>query len=239
MHQQAADNATQQQTTAGYWLTLALTYLLFTQVIFISAWDYLWWQAWVFSLFMIVAGVGARVGAERRYPGLMADRIKFGRGQEIKKWDRILSPLMGIAISFPLFIVAGLDHRYGWTASFPVWVNLTGLLIVLLGYGFASWGMIENRYFTSMVRIQVDRGHQVCDSGPYRIVRHPGYAGNMLPMLGIVLALNSLWTIMPALFAVSVIVIRTVLEDRFLNNELPGYADYAKRVHYRLLPGIW
>ncbi|WP_417568294.1 methyltransferase family protein [Marinobacter sp.] len=95
------------------------------------------------------------------------------------------------------------------------------------------------KYFSSVVRIQVDRGHVVCDSGPYRIVRHPGYAGNIVALVGIVLALNSLWTLIPAVVALIIAVIRTVLEDQTLRDELPGYRDYARRVRYRLIPGIY
>jgi protein-S-isoprenylcysteine O-methyltransferase Ste14 len=99
--------------------------------------------------------------------------------------------------------------------------------------------LIENRFFSSTVSIQTDRGHVVCDSGPYRIVRHPGYAGNILPLAGIVLALSSIWTLIPAMVALIITVIRTTLEDRTLQNELPGYRDYARRVRYRLIPGIF
>ena len=89
------------------------------------------------------------------------------------------------------------------------------------------------------MRIQKERGHVVCDSGPYRIVRHPGYAGNMLPLPGIVLALSSVWTLIPAAVALIIAVVRTALEDRTLQEELPGYREYARRVHYRLIPGIY
>ena len=101
------------------------------------------------------------------------------------------------------------------------------------------WALIENRFFSSVVRIQVERGHAVCDSGPYRIVRHPGYTGNILALLGIVLALSSMWTLIPAAVALIIAVIRTVLEDQTLQDELPGYRDYAQRVRYRLIPGVY
>jgi protein-S-isoprenylcysteine O-methyltransferase Ste14 len=90
-----------------------------------------------------------------------------------------------------------------------------------------------------MMRIQTDRGHVVCDSGPYRIVRHPGYAGSLLAMPGIVLALGSVWTFIPVGIALVVSVIRTALEDRTLQEELPGYREYASRVRYRLFPGVY
>jgi len=138
-----------------------------------------------------------------------------------------------------MVIVAGLDHRYNWSPEFPLWLIIIGFILISLGYAFAAWAMIENRFFSSVVRIQVDRGHVVCDSGPYQIVRHPGYAGNMLALPGMVLALSSMWTLIPAAVALIIALIRTVLEDQTLQDELPGYHDYARRVRYRLIPRIY
>jgi protein-S-isoprenylcysteine O-methyltransferase Ste14 len=219
-------------------VTVLLAYLLIALLPFICSGDLGWWQAWMFSLLFVLSGVGARVGSELRHPGLMVERMRFGKEQDVKAWDRVLAPLLGITLSLPL-IVAGLDHRFGWTSVFPVWINGVGLVMILLGYLFASWALVENQYFSSMVRIQMDRGHKVCHSGPYRFVRHPGYAGSILPLFGIVLALDSLWTLIPVAVAILVIVIRTALEDRVLINELAGYQDYASQVRYRLVPGIW
>ena len=101
------------------------------------------------------------------------------------------------------------------------------------------WALAENRFFSSTVRIQTDRGHVVCDSGPYRIVRHPGYAGNILALFGIVLALSSVWALIPAVVASIIAVIRTALEDGTLQEELPGYREYAGRLRYRLIPWIY
>ena len=135
--------------------------------------------------------------------------------------------------------MAGLDHRFGWSPVFPLWLIVLGIFLIALGYAFSSWAFVENRFFSGVVRIQADRGHVVCDSGPYRIVRHPGYAGNILPQLGIVLALGSVWTLIPAAVALIIAVIRTTLEDRTLQEELPGYLDYTRHVRYRLIPGIY
>ena len=146
---------------------------------------------------------------------------------------------MALSLMFPLVIVAGLDHRFGWSPVFPLWLIVIGFILISLGYAFAVWALAENRFFSSVVRIQTDRGHVVCDSGPYRIVRHPGYAGNILPLLGIVLALSSVWTLIPATVALIITVIRTALEDQTLQEELPGYRDYARRVRYRLIQGIY
>lgn len=143
-------------------------------------------------------------------------------------------------LSIPLVLLAcGGDAGWwqGWIYS---------LLIVAAGIGGRIWSeqrhpglMAENRFFWSVAIVRPDRGHRVCDSGPYRIVRHPGYAGNIPPLLGIVLALGSVWALVPAAVALIVAVIRTALEDRTLLEELPGYRDYAQRVRYRLVPGIY
>jgi protein-S-isoprenylcysteine O-methyltransferase Ste14 len=227
------------EVSAAGWLAIVAVYLVVPLVLLVVGRDPSWWQAWAFSLLVHVAGVGGRVWAERRHPGLQADRMRFGRGQQVKPWDRVLAPLMGFSLLYPLVIVGALDHRYGWTTSFPTWVNVVGLLLCALGYGFSAWALVENRFFTTTVRIQTERGHQVCDSGPYRFVRHPGYAGSVLGMLGIPLALDTLWTFVAAGFALIVSVVRTVLEDRTLMEELPGYREYARRVAYRLFPGLW
>lgn len=176
--------------------------------------------------------------AERRHPGLLAERQSLEKAQGAKRWDKLLAPLMGVSLSLPLFIVAGLDHRHGWSPTFPVWLSILGLVLVTIGYSLAVWALYENRFFSTFVRIQTDRGHVVCDSGPYAIVRHPGYLGNILALPGIALALGSVWTLIPAAIATLVALVRTMLEDRTLQEELPGYRDYTRRVRYRLIPGI-
>ncbi|XOF35068.1 MAG: methyltransferase family protein [Candidatus Electrothrix sp. YB6] len=168
-----------------------------------------------------------------------AERQNMEKVQGAKAWDKVLAPLMALSVSFPLVIVAGLDHRFGWSPVFPLWLIMLGFLLISIGYAFAEWALIENRFFSSVVRIQVDRGHVVCDSGPYRIVRHPGYAGNMLALPGIVLALGSVWTLIPVVIAIIIAVIRTKIEDRTLHEELRGYKVYVRRVRYRLIPGIY
>lgn len=190
-------------------------------------------------MLIVVAGIWGRIWAERRHPGLLAERAKFHQAADVKPWDKVLAPLMAVSLSFPLVIVGGLDHRFGWSPLFPVWLNILGLILVWFGYAFAVWALVENRFFSGVVRIQKDRGHIVCDTGPYRIVRHPGYAGNILALPGIVLSLGSLWTIIPAALALIIAVIRTGFEDRALQDELPGYREYTQRVRSRLFPGIY
>jgi len=228
-----------QTPSSRLWFVLIFTYLFIPLILLVCGGDFSWWQGWIFSVLLFVAGIGGRILAERRHPGLLVERANMEKAQNAKPWDKVLAPLMAISLSFPLVIVAGLDHRYGWTSIFPIWLNILGLLLITLGYAFATWALVENRFFSSTVYIQTDRGHSVCDSGPYRIVRHPGYAGNLLALIGIIMALNSMWTLIPVVVALIIAVIRTVLEDKTLHEELRGYKDYAKRVRYRLFPGIY
>jgi len=221
------------------WFALIFTYLFIPLILLVCGGDVSWWQAWVFLVLIFVAGIGGRILAEKRHPGILVERATSEKTLNAKPWDKVLSPLMAISLTFPLVIVAGLDHRYGWTPLFSTWLHILGLVIIALGYTFAAWALVENRFFSSTVRIQTDRGHSVCDSGPYRIVRHPGYTGNLLALPGMVLALNSMWTLIPAVAALTITVIRTALEDKTLHEELPGYRDYARRVRYRLFPGIY
>ena len=228
-----------QTVSLRQWVRLVVVYLLIPLFLLICGGDLGWWQAWDYSLLILAAGIGGRIWAEQRHPGLTAERQNMEKVQNAKAWDKVLAPLMAVSISYPMVIVAGLDHRYHWSPEFPLWLSVTGFILIAFGYTFAAWAVVENRFFSSVVRIQTERGHEVCDSGPYRFVRHPGYAGNILPLFGIVLALGSVWTLIPAAVATIISVIRTVLEDQTLQDELPGYQDYVRRVRYRLIPGVY
>ncbi len=232
--EEAAQTASPRQ-----WIRLVVAYLLIPLILLICGGDLGWWQAWFYSLLILAAGIGGRMWAEQRHPGLLAERQNIENFQNAKTWDKVLAPMMAVSVGYSMVFVAGLDHRYNWSSEFPLWPIVIGFILISLGYAFAAWALAENHFFSSVVRIQTDRGHVVCDSGPYRFVRHPGYAGNILALFGIVLALSSVWTLIPAAVASIIAVIRTVLEDQTLQEELPGYRDYARRVRYRLIPWIY
>lgn len=170
-----------------HWIRLVVAYLLIPLVLLMCGGDLLWWKAWRYSPLIVAAGIGGRIWAERRHPGLTAARQDARNFRSAKAWDKVLAPLMAVSAGYPLIIVAGLDHRYGWSPDFPVWLNVVGFILIAAGYAFASWAMAENRFFFATTIIRTDLGHRICDSGPYRIVRHPGYAGNILPLFGLVL----------------------------------------------------
>src|SRR5210317_1544992 len=239
MSARTVSEAAAQTASPRQWIRLFVAYLLIPSILLICGGDLGWWQAWLYSLLIVVAGLGGRMWAEQRHPGLLAERQNIENFQNAKAWDKVLAPLMAVTVGYPMVVVAGLDHRYNWSSEFPLWLIVFGFILISLGYAFAAWALAENRFFSSVVRIQTDRGHVVCDSGPYRFVRHPGYAGNILALFGIVLALSSVWTLIPATVAVIIAVIRTLLEDQVLQDELPGYLEYAQCVRYRLIPGIY
>ncbi|QCU90040.1 methyltransferase family protein [Thiomicrorhabdus sediminis] len=230
---------TSQSASIRQWSRLALVYLLIPLILFICAGDIDWWQAWIYTLLIVVVGMGGRILANRRHPGLTAERQDLEIIQSAKSWDKVLAPLMALSISYPMMIVAGLDHRFHWSAEFSLELNAVGFTLIAFGYVFSAWSLLVNRFFYSVVSVRTERGHKLCDSGPYRLVRHPGYAGNIVAVFGIVMALDSLWALIPAIVALFITVIRTGLEDRTLQQELPGYREYSQRVRYRLMPGIY
>jgi protein-S-isoprenylcysteine O-methyltransferase Ste14 len=169
-------------------------------------------------------------------PEVMVARSRFHEGT--KRWDKIL-----LCFYFPAMLavvpVAALDDsRFHW---FPVpwWVCGVGYALLLAGIGIVTWAEGVNKFFEVTVRIQAERGHSVIDTGPYAIVRHPGYVGAILTAIGMALSLGSLWALIPAGFASMLLIVRTQWEDQMLQEELNGYKEYAERVRYKLIPGAW
>jgi protein-S-isoprenylcysteine O-methyltransferase Ste14 len=199
-------------------------------------WD--WWEAWVYAAIYILGFVISRALAARRNPDIIAERARFMRHEDIQPWDKTLAPLLGLGGVLAL-IVAGLDELLGWSPAFSLPVKIIAVGGILAGYALGSYALIENRFFSGVVRLQTERGQRVVSSGPYRWLRHPGYAGAALSYLATPFFLDSIWMLLPVAFTIAVLVIRTRLEDGFLHAELEGYPAYARKVRYRLLPGVW
>lgn len=204
----------------------------------LMTWRWDWWEAWIYAGIWILGFAGSRALAARRHPDLLAERARFMQHANAKLWDRILSPLVGLG-SGVIPLVAGLNARYDPFPIFSLPIKGVSLLLILAGYVLASYALIANRFFSGMVRIQTDRGHEVVSSGPYRWIRHPGYAGALVSFWATPFFLDSLWAFIPVALITAALVIRTHLEDRTLQNELDGYRDYVRQVSYRLLPGVW
>jgi protein-S-isoprenylcysteine O-methyltransferase Ste14 len=195
-----------------------------------------WINAWVYlGIYLALIVINAVILLPRD-PELIAERAEIKEGT--KGWDKVLTTLYSV-FALSILVIAGLDQRFHWSAAVPVAIEIAGTLGYAAGFALVSWAMASNRFFASTVRIQSERGHAVAAGGPYRFVRHPGYAGMGLSGLAIAVMLGSLWALVPAGFLLLVVVIRTALEDRTLQAELPGYLDYARRVPHRLLPGLW
>ena len=170
-------------------------------------------------------------------PELVAERSQIQEGT--KAWDKLLVSIVSLFGPLAICLVAGLDHRFGWSSPMPVAALIIGLVLILLGSLLALWAMVANRFFAATVRIQSERNHTVVTDGPYQYVRHPGYLGGVLYDIGAPMAVGSLWATIPAALLLIATVLRTSLEDQTLLKELNGYKDYARGVRYRLIPPIW
>ena len=170
-------------------------------------------------------------------PELIAERLGPKRGG--KNWDLVVLGVLGMA-NLARLIVAGLDFRYGWTyPAFPLSVMIAAATLAAAGYAVFVWATASNAFFSQQVRLQEERGQRVATGGPYRFVRHPGYAGALAFEAFAPIALGSWWALIPSVVGVVALVVRTALEDRTLQTELPGYLEYASQTRYRLVPGIW
>lgn len=199
-------------------------------------WD--WWEAWFYAFACLLSFIISRFLVAKKYPDLLAERGKFLKHENAQPWDRILAPLVGLGGNL-VPVTVGLEAYYGRQFIFSLPLKLVAITLFLAGVAWGSYALMENRFFSGMVRLQTERGHQVITGGPYRFMRHPGYAGALLTYLTVPLFLDSVWAYLPAGLVLVVLVIRTRLEDNFLQAELPGYKEYAQKVRYRLIPGIW
>ncbi len=138
-----------------------------------------------------------------------------------------------------MLTTAALDTRLEWSRPVSIGLWVFGVVLAFASQMFVLWGMASNPFFATTVRIQADRGHTVTTGGPYQYVRHPGYAGSLVYTLSVPLVLCSWWTFIPGLLSIALTIIRTKLEDQTLQTELPGYREYAGKVRYRLIPGVW
>jgi protein-S-isoprenylcysteine O-methyltransferase Ste14 len=213
--------------------------LLNPLILFVCAGTVQWGMAWAYFGVSIFGMVASRVVAHRRNPGLLEERARYREAQDVKSWDKILVPIAALLGPVLGLVVAGLDRRFGWTGLFPLWGQLVALLVGVFSFLLSSWAMVENRFFSAVVRIQKDRQHTICDTGPYRWIRHPGYVGGILFYLITPIVFNSMWAFIPMSVSIISTIIRTALEDKTLQNELNGYQEYSQVTPYRLVPGIW
>jgi protein-S-isoprenylcysteine O-methyltransferase Ste14 len=218
---------------------LVLFALLVPAALLVAGGDQGWLAGWAYAALFVVSIVASRLIAVRLHPDLLAERGRFTSAEDVPAWDRALMPVVGLLAPLAGAVVAGLDHRFGWSPALPAAVQWFGALGVAAGFALATWAMAANRFFSAVARIQTERGHSVVSAGPYRYVRHPGYTGGLLSYLAGPFMLATLGALVPALLAAAALVARTALEDRLLMAGLPGYPAYAARTRFRLIPGLW
>lgn len=215
-------------TVAGVSLMLA--------ILFLPAGTLHWPEAWILVTAYLISVAAVVLWLKRNDPELLKERRAAGRAE--KGWDKAIMRIYSLLL-VAMLVLSGLDAvRFQWSRLPPV-VKICGFLALMPSILIGFWAMRVNTYLSPHVRIQKERGHRVCSSGPYRYVRHPMYAAGFPGILGLPLALGSLYALIPAVLIVGLFTLRTHLEDRLLHEELEGYREYAENVRFRLFPGIW
>ncbi len=209
-------------------------FALIIAITFIGAGRIDYWQGWIYNGLNIIFLLLSYFLLPRE---LIEERLKPKEG--MKKWDKIYY-IVSIPVYFAILIISILDGgRFDWEPRIPILVVIIGVVVYTIGQIVVLWAKKANKFFSTVVRIQKDRGQTVCKDGPYRFVRHPGYLGGLLCNIVTPFVLSSFWGLIPAVIAVVLLFIRTYLEDKTLQRELEGYTDYTNEARYRLLPGIW
>jgi protein-S-isoprenylcysteine O-methyltransferase Ste14 len=210
--------------------------LFFLTILFISAGRIDYWQGWLYAsinfICLLLNSLLIRNNNE------LAEERSTTKA-DTKSWDKKILGLSAISLIIT-YIVSGLDNgRSHWSPEFHWIINAIGVVFILCGEVIFLTAQKQNKFFSSVMRIQTDRGHVVCDSGIYKIIRHPAYCGMIVTAAGIPLVLGSLWGLLPSVFSIVLILIRTSFEDKTLMNELNGYREYSANTRYRLIPYIW
>jgi len=205
-------------------------------IVFLSSGRLDYWQGWLF-IGVILASALMSLWLLRDNGGLVAERLRPGKGT--KWWDKGYY-LLSTPLYFTAVVVAGIDagRRHWSSPPKPVIYGLC-LVVFVLGQGLFLWAKKVNPFFSSVARIQSDRGQTVCRGGPYKFCRHPGYLGGLMFGLTTPLVLGSYWALIPQGLAGLLLIARTFLEDRMLMTDLLWYEEYAQAVRWMLIPGIW
>ena len=217
-------------------LTKIVLSLAFVALVFIAAGTVHWFEAWFFFGFYLTVMTIFLVWLKKHDPGLLKERMSVKK--DVKSWDKkIIRAYSGLLLI--MFLLAPLDAvRFHWSRV-PVAVKGGAFLGILFSWVIIFWAFRENSYLSGFVRIQEDRGHKVCTTGPYKHIRHPMYFAVIITILCLPLFLGSFSGLLPATAIVALFVLRTSLEDETLRAELPGYKDYAEKVRWKLMPGVW
>jgi protein-S-isoprenylcysteine O-methyltransferase Ste14 len=207
-------------------------------VLFGSAGTIYWPQAWALLAILGANGLVSGISMARFNPDVVRERMRGPIQKEQKPWDKALL-VVAMALFAAQHVVAGLDAVRFHTSDMPVWLNVVGAISLVLAFYVFHVVVRENTYASTVVRVQTERGHQVISTGPYAWVRHPMYAGAIFYFVGMGLLLGSWYAVAIAIVIIALFGLRAVWEEETLVSELPGYGDYAQRVRYRFVPGVW
>jgi len=203
---------------------------------FVPAGDIRWARGWLLLLAFLALTIAGVVYVSRANPEVLVARNKIHA--DTKTWDRVLMACQFVSL-LAIFPVGAFDAGRFHGSSVPPWLIVPGYILLSVGFFIAIWAQSVNKFAEPTVRIQTERGHKVIDTGPYAVVRHPMFVSALFLCAGVPLCLGSFWAFLPAPMATTVLVVRTVLEDRILQSELTGYKEYTSRVRHRLIPGLW
>ncbi len=211
-------------------------FIVFMALVFIAAGTLDWPELWFFLGFYVTTVTALIIWLKKNDPGLLKERMSVGKN--VKSWDKKIIRVYTVLLLI-MFLIAPLDAvRFRWS-HVPFFLKGIAYLIILVSWAIGFWAFRENSYLSQFVRIQTDRDHQVCTTGPYEFIRHPMYLAVILTVLCLPLVLGSLWAFAPAGVIAALFVLRTSLEDKTLRDELPGYAEYAEKVTWKLVPKVW
>lgn len=224
------------RTTIRYLFQIGVFVLIFSASLFLSAGQWDWGMGWTYIAIIALSQFSVAAILISKKSDLLHERSQMTGKRNL---DRVLAGVMAVFGPISICVVAGLNMRDGWLPNVPFAFQVLGLALGILGSVLTVWALAANNFFYGVMRIAKEKGHVVCQSGPYRLVRHPGYLGAALFTLGSPLILHSAWAFIPALLTVFAIVLRTKTEDANLQNDLAGYSDFAQQTRFRLFPGIW
>jgi protein-S-isoprenylcysteine O-methyltransferase Ste14 len=215
-----------------------LAVLVMGAILFLAAGDWRWPQGWVFLGEFAISALAVSAWLLRHDPALLESRLSSPVQPDQKPWDRVFMAGAGVGFVGWMILIAFDARRFGWS-HVPLWGQALGAVLIALCMILAWQTFRFNSFAAPQVRVQAERAHRVITGGPYRIVRHPMYAGALLFFLGLPLLLGSWWGLLAAPLLTAGIGMRAIGEERMLRRELPGYDDYARRVRFRLIPGLW
>lgn len=217
-------------------IVVLTTYVVLFGAMFLAAGTFNWLLAIMYAAINILSFFTFGMWAARKNPEIINERGQ--KSENTKSWDKIFGAIYGPML-FLIPVMAGLDFRFDWSSSIPQNVSILSYIGIIPALILPYLAMAENKFLTTTVRLQEERGHYVITTGPYRLVRHPMYTGAILSHLLTPLALGSWWAFIPGVIATVALIIRTALEDKTLQLELPGYREFTHKTRYRLFPGIW